>query len=79
MVKPMPYAEMFPPEEEYHLTVVSRTMFINSFDQSAAETMVEHLHASDALIHVVQLRVPVEATVFTHRQSAIMVNVAAFF
>ena len=52
-----------------------------------ADTIMEHLQASDAPVRVVQLRalggamarVPVEATAFAHRHSAFMVNVAAFY
>jgi FAD/FMN-containing dehydrogenase len=86
MVKPMPYAEIFPPEEEgYHPIAVVRTMFVDTIDQQAAATIVDHLQASDAPMRVAQLRVlggavaavPADATAYAHRQSPIMVNVAA--
>jgi hypothetical protein len=86
MVKPMPYAEMFPPEEEgYHPVAVVRTMFVDTIDERAAATIVDHLQASDAPMRVAQLRVlggavadvPADATAYAHRQSPIMVNVAA--
>ena len=62
-------------------------MFVDAIDRDAAETIVEHLQASDAPMRVAQLRVlggamarvPVEATAFAHRHSRIMVNVAAFY
>jgi hypothetical protein len=88
MVRPMTYPEMyFPDEDDYHPTAVGRTMFVNTIDHGAAETIVEYLQASDAAIRVAQLRVlggavarvPVEATAFAHRRSRIMVNVAAFY
>jgi FAD/FMN-containing dehydrogenase len=87
MVKPMPYAGMFPPEGEFHPTAVGHTMFLDRVDAEVAGTIMEHLQASDAAMRVVQLRalggamarVPVEATAFAHRHSRIMANVAAFY
>lgn len=87
MVKPIPYSEMYPPEEEeYHPLAVARTMFIDHVDREAAETILLHLRGSDAEMRVAQLRtlggamaaVPSDATAFAHRSSRIMVNVAAF-
>ncbi|MGH2662695.1 MAG: FAD-binding oxidoreductase [Actinomycetota bacterium] len=88
MVQPMPYPEIYPPEEEeYHPTAAGLTMFVDAIDKDVAETIVETLSASDATMRVAQLRVlggamarvPAEATAFAHRQSRIMVNVAAFY
>ena len=88
MVKPMPYPQMYPPEEPgYHPTAVAQTMFINGVEPATAETILRHLNASDASMQVAQLRVlggaaarvPVEATAYAHRTSPIMVNVAAFY
>ena len=88
MVKPIPYPEMYPPEEEgYHPTAVGHTMFVDRIDHQVAETIMEQLQASDAVMRVAQLRmlggamarVPVEATAFAHRHSRIMVNLAAFY
>jgi FAD/FMN-containing dehydrogenase len=88
MLRPMPYPEIYPPEEEdYHPTAVGHTMFVDSIDRDVAGTILEHLQASDAPVRVAQLRVlggamarvPVEATAFAHRQSRIMVNLAAFY
>jgi FAD/FMN-containing dehydrogenase len=88
MVKPMPYPEIYPPEEEdYHPTVVGHTMFVDTIDRGVAETIMERLQASDATMRVAQLRVlggamarvPAEATAFAHRRSRIMVNLAAFY
>ncbi len=88
MLQPMPYAGMFPPEEEeYHPTAVARTMFVDTVDREVAGTIMEHLGASDAPIRVAQLRVlggamarvPVEATAYAHRHRRIMVNIAAFY
>ncbi len=88
MVRPLRYPEMFPPEEaDYHPTAVGHTMFVDNVDRSVAETILDYLRASDAPMRVAQLRVlggamarvPVEATAFAHRQSRIMVNLAAFY
>ena len=86
----MKYAEIYPPEEgaeDYHPVAASRTMFVDSIDRSAAQTILEHLQASDAMMKVAQLRVlggamarvPVDATAFAHRKSKIMVNLAALY
>jgi FAD/FMN-containing dehydrogenase len=88
MVRPMRYPEIYEPDEEdYHPTAVGHTMFIDSIDRDAAATILEHLEASDAALRVAQFRllggamarVPDDATAFAHRQSRIMVNVAAFY
>jgi FAD/FMN-containing dehydrogenase len=88
MVKPMPYPEIYPPEEEdYHPTAVGHTMFVDTVDRGVADTIMERLQASDATMRVAQLRVlggamarvPAEATAFAHRRSRIMVNLAAFY
>ena len=88
MVKPMPYPEMYPPEDpNYHPAAIARTMFIASVDRDVAETIIKYLNASDASLRVAQLRVlggaaarvPVDATAYAHRASRIMANVAAFY
>jgi len=88
MVQPMRYPEIYPPDDpSYHPTAVGRTLFVNEVSRSQAETIVDHLQASDASLRVAQLRVlggavarvPPEATAFAHRTSRIMVNVAAFY
>ena len=88
LVRPMPYPEIYPPDEEsYHPTAVTHTMFVDAIDRDAAETIVEHLQASDAPMRVAQLRVlggamarvPMAATAFAHRHSRIMANLATFY
>jgi FAD/FMN-containing dehydrogenase len=88
LVKPMPYPQIYPPEEEgYHPTAVGHTMFVDRVDHDAAATIMAHLQASDAAMRVAQLRVlggamarvPADATAFAHRHRRIMVNLAAFY
>jgi FAD/FMN-containing dehydrogenase len=88
LVRPMPYPQLFPPEQEdFHPTAVSRTMFVDTIDLAGAASIVEHLEASTATLPVAQLRVlggamarvPAEATAFAHRASRHMVNVAAVY
>jgi hypothetical protein len=88
LVKPMPYAEIYPPEDpDYHPLAVARTMFASDVSPDRAEAAVEALTASDASLRVVQLRVlggamarvPSDATAFAHRSSRIMINVASFY
>jgi FAD/FMN-containing dehydrogenase len=88
MLRPMPYPEIYPPEDDdYHPLAITRTMFVETIDLPVAETIVAHLEASDAAMRVAQLRVlggamarvPADATAFAHRGSRIMVNVATFY
>jgi FAD/FMN-containing dehydrogenase len=88
MVRPMAYPEMYPPEEEdYHPVTVVRTMFTDGIDGRAAETIVDRIQSSTAMMAVTQLRVlggaaarvPAGETAFAHRASRLMVNVAAMY
>lgn len=88
MVRPMAYPEIYPPEDENYRPVASvRTVFADTIDLPAAETIVGHLKASTTPMAVAQLRVlggamarvPAEATAFAHRKSRILVNVAALY
>jgi FAD/FMN-containing dehydrogenase len=88
LIRPMPYPEIYPPEDDdYHPFAIAVTMFVDAIDRPVAETIVEHLEASDAAMRVAQLRVlggamariPESATAFAHRNSRIMVNVASFY
>jgi FAD/FMN-containing dehydrogenase len=88
LVRPMPYPEIYPPEEEGgHPTAVGHNMFIDTLDEQVARTILEYLQASTAPLAVAQLRVlggamarvPVEATAFAHRTSRHMAHVAAVY
>jgi hypothetical protein len=88
MLRPIRYPEMFQPEEgEYHPTAVGHNMFVDRIEANESKTILEYLGASDAVMRVAQLRVlggamsrvPADATAFAHRQSRIMVNLAAFY
>lgn len=88
LIKPMRYAEIYPPDDEnYHPTGASRTLFIDQVDRAVAATILDHLRAATALMAVTQLRVlggamarvPVEATAFAHRTRRIMVNLAGLY
>jgi hypothetical protein len=86
MIRPRHYAEIFQFEEgNDHPTAVAHTMFMDRIDQKVATTLLDYLQASHATMRVAQLRVhggamvrvPDEATAFSHCQSRIMVNLAA--
>ena len=88
MVGPKPYPEIFFPEEEgFHPVGATRSMFVDAIDRHTAETIVDHLQDSSAMMAVAQLRVlggamarvPNDATAFAHRGRRIMVNVAALY
>ncbi len=88
MLRPIRYPELYPPDEgDYHPTAVARLVFMDKIERAEAETILQYLQASDAVMRVAQLRVlggamarvPVDATAFAHRQSRIMVSVAAFY
>jgi Berberine and berberine like len=88
MVKPMPYAGLFEPAEDMEVVEESaRSLFLDAVDRATAETIVERLRASTAMMAVAQLRVlggamarvPVEATAFAHRHRRIMAGVGAVY
>jgi FAD/FMN-containing dehydrogenase len=88
MVQPMPYAGLFEPAEDMEVVEESaRSLFMDSVDRAAAETIVERVQASTAMMAVTQLRVlggamarvPVEATAFAHRRRRIMAGVGAVY
>ena len=57
MVKPMPYPEIYPPEEEgYHPVATGRTLFVDAVDRPMAESILSYLKSSTAMMQVAQLR-----------------------
>jgi len=88
MLRPMPYPEIYPPDEGgYHPRSAVRTMFLDSVDAATTETIVEHLQASSAMMAVAQLRVlggamaevSPNATAFAHRNRRIMATLAGVY
>ena len=89
MIRPITYPEMFPPEggDDYHPVAAGRTMFVDHVTRSEAEMILNRLQSSSASMAVTQLRVlggamshvPADATAFAHRNSRIMVNLAALY
>jgi FAD/FMN-containing dehydrogenase len=89
MLAPMRYTDMFPEEEgEFPAAgVASQTMFIDSVDSGVAQTILDFIQSSNAMMRVAQLRVlggavarvPADATAYAHRGRRIMVNVAALY
>ncbi|HXV56614.1 MAG TPA: FAD-binding protein, partial [Gaiellaceae bacterium] len=88
LVRPMPYREIYPPDDpEYRPLAAARTLFVDTVGPAEAELILERLRASTAQMAAAQLRalggamarVPVDATAFAHRRSRIMVNVAAIY
>ena len=89
MVHPMPYPEIYPPEDEsYRPLAVARTMFIDHVDErrgeddraSISRRRTPPMRAAQLrVLGGAMARVPADATAFAHRTSRIMVNVAAFY
>ncbi len=53
LLHPGSYKEMYPPEDpDYHPLAMSTTLFIDSLDRELAQTIVDHLEASDAAMRV---------------------------
>ena len=88
LVRPMPYPELYPPEDpDFHPIASIRTMFLDGVDLRAAKAIVEHLQAATSPMAATQLRVlggavarvPADATAFAHRERRIIANVAAMY
>jgi len=88
MVKPIPYPEIYPPEDDsYHPLAVSRNLFVERIDLADSKRMLEALQATDSPMRAVQIRVlggavarvANDATAYAHRDRKIMVNVAIFY
>jgi FAD/FMN-containing dehydrogenase len=89
LVKPMAYHEMYSEEEEEGPPVLftDRTMFLERVDRPVAQTMLDHLAASEAPMRAVQLRVlggamariPADETAFALRDRRILTQLAVVF
>lgn len=88
MVRPLHYPEMFPDEEgDFHPIMAANNLYTNSFDRGSAQSILDHLQSSTAMMAVCQLRVlggavarvPEDATAYAHRQQNILVNFAAMY
>ena len=87
LLRPMRYPEMYPDEQRYRLAAVSRTMLAGSVGTRQAETILERIGESSATMVACELRVlggamarvSADATAFAHRQSRMMINVAAIY
>ncbi|MFN8527195.1 MAG: FAD-binding oxidoreductase [Anaerolineae bacterium] len=88
MIRPMSYAELYPPEAEgYHPVAAARTMFIDHFDTAMAADLIHRLTTAKAMMAVSQIRVlggavsriPADSTAYAHRNRRLMVNVAALY
>jgi FAD/FMN-containing dehydrogenase len=87
-LRPMTYPEIYLPEEEgYHPIAAARTGFLDDFDRGTAETILDRIATSTAMMAVAQVRVlggavarvPNDATAYAHRDRRIMVNTACLF
>ena len=85
MVKPMPYAQIYPPEDDsYHPIANGRNLMLDAVDRRSAESIMEYLSTSKAFFRVAQLRVlggaaarvADDATAYAHRKRRFMANVA---
>jgi FAD/FMN-containing dehydrogenase len=88
LVKPEPYPEMYPPEDDsYKPQALDYTFFMDGVDLGIAQTIMDRLNASDAALRAVQLRalggamarVPVDATAFAHRNAPILAVAVNFW
>ena len=89
MVTPTRYMDLFPDEEQEFPTAadITRTVYLNRFGLSDAQTVVDFLEASSAPMRVVQLRVlggamariANDATAYAHRDRPYMAAVAALY
>ena len=87
LVRPMRYPALFPDEEARPFFAASRVMFAAGVGSEQAESILERIGQSSALMAACEIRalggamarVPADATAFAHRQSRVMINVAAVY
>jgi FAD/FMN-containing dehydrogenase len=85
---PMRYPELFQgPEGPHHVGISFRSVYRETVDRAAADSVLERVMTSDATMSGVQFRVlggavarvPAGATAFAHRDRAMIVNVFASY
>ena len=87
LLRPMKYPEVYPDEQGHRPVAVARATFARSVGTRQAETILERIGESSATLAACEIRVlggamarvPVDATAFAHRQSPMMINVAAIY
>ena len=87
LLRPMTYPEVYPDEQGHRPVAVARATFARSVGTRQAETILERIGESSATLAACEIRVlggamarvPVDATAFAHRQSPMMINVAAIY
>jgi FAD/FMN-containing dehydrogenase len=87
LLRPMKYPEVYPDEQGDRPVAVQRTMFAGGVGTRQADTILQGIGESSATLAACEIRVlggamarvPADATAFAHRQSAIMINVAAMY
>jgi FAD/FMN-containing dehydrogenase len=87
MVRPMRYPELYEGPEREVAFASGANFFADSLGPAGAETILEQLPRSTAMMKAVQLRplggalarVPEDATAFAHRGRRLFVNVAAMY
>ena len=87
MLRPMSYPELYQGPEPEARFASGSNFFTDSLEPAAAETILEELPKSTAMMKTVQLRVlggafgrvPSDATAFGHRDRGLFVNAAAMY
>jgi FAD/FMN-containing dehydrogenase len=87
MVRPMRYPALYEGPEQEARFASGTNFFADSFDSASAETILDQLFQSTAMMKAVQLRVlggalarvPADATAFAHRDRGLFVKVAAMY
>ena len=87
LLRPMKYPELYPDEQGHRPVAVARATFAGSVGSRQAETILERIGESSATMAACEIRVlggamarvPADATAFAHRQSRMMINVAAIY
>jgi FAD/FMN-containing dehydrogenase len=87
MVRPLRYPEMYEAEGPAAQYASGANFFADTIGRASAETILEQLPRSTAMMKAVQLRVlggaaarvPNEATAFAHRDRELFVNIAAMY